>query len=136
MDNLIISADNKSPIQAIFLDLSSVFDTLDYDILLTRLEQIGITGTVLKWISNFIRDRYFSVKIHEQFSSPRKLYYGVPRGYNLSSIIFAIYLLPLSSILNTFPNVTTQSTPTKLNYTPKSQTLVNYNSAWILYTTG
>ena len=60
---------------------------------------------MLKWISNFIRDRYFSVKIHEQLSSPRKLYYGVPQGYILSPIIFAIYLLPLSGLLNTFPDV-------------------------------
>ena len=60
---------------------------------------------MLKWISNFIRERYFSVKIVEQLSSPRKLYYGVPQGSILSPIIFAIYLLPLSSILNTFPNV-------------------------------
>ena len=67
--------------------------------------KIGITGTVLKWISNFIRDRYLSVNIHDKLSSPRKLYYGVPQGYILSPIIFEIYLLPLSSILNTFPNV-------------------------------
>ena len=66
---------------------------------------MGITRTVLKWNSNFIRDRFFSVKIHEQLSSLRKLYYGVTQGSILSPIIFEIYLLSISSIQNTFPNL-------------------------------
>ena len=87
LDNLQISADNKSPTQVTFLDLSSAFDILDPYILLTRLEKIGITGTVLKWISNFIRDRYFSVKMNEKLSSSRELYYDVPNFSILSPII-------------------------------------------------
>ena len=97
LDNLLISVDNKSPTQAILLDLSSALDTLDNDILLTRLDKLGITGTVLKYISNFIGDRYFLVKINEKLSSPRKLYYDVPQDSILSPIIFAIYLPPLES---------------------------------------
>ena len=96
--NRLISADNKRPTQAIFLDLSSAFDNIDHDILITRLDKIGITRTVLKRISNFIRDLYFSVKIYENLSSPRKLCYGIPQCSILSPIIIAIYLLP-------FPNV-------------------------------
>ena len=53
------------PIQLILLDLSAAFDTIDFDILIERLRSIGIGKVPIKWFSNFIRGRSFSIKINE-----------------------------------------------------------------------
>ena len=92
-------------IQLILLDLSAAFDTIDFDILIERLRSIGIGKVPIKWFSNFIRGRSFSIKINETLSQPYAIKYGVPQGSTLSPILFSIYLLPLNKLLTNFPHV-------------------------------
>ena len=77
-DDLYKSLDNNLPIQLILLDLSAAFDTIDFDILIERLISIGIGKVPIKWFSNFIRGRSFSIKINETLSQPYSIKYGVP----------------------------------------------------------
>ena len=42
------AVDSNKYLAGVFLDLSKAFDTLDHDILLTKLEAYGITDTALK----------------------------------------------------------------------------------------
>ena len=102
-DELYKSLDSNLPIQMILLDLSAAFDTIDFDILIER--SIGIGKVPIKWFSNFIRGRSFSIKINETLSQPYAIKYGVPQGYTLSPILFSIYLLPLNKLLTNFPHV-------------------------------
>ena len=46
-----------STLAGIFLDLSKAFDTLNHEILLSKLEACGITGTAHQWITNYFRNR-------------------------------------------------------------------------------
>ena len=63
------------------LDLSAVFDTVDHDILLTRLHKsYGVGGTALAWISSFIQGRQQSVTFNGHQSTRIQLEYGVPQG--------------------------------------------------------
>ena len=50
------------------LDLSSAFDTLDYNIISNRLNEIGIYGQVHSWFMSFVSSRIFSVKINSSLS--------------------------------------------------------------------
>ncbi len=42
----------------VVLDLSAVFDLVDHEVLLTRLEtSVGLRGTVLQWFCSYLTNR-------------------------------------------------------------------------------
>ena len=66
--------------QLILLELSCAFDSLSHSVLISRLEIIGIRGTVLKWFSSYILNRLSSVKIFNSSTQSHPLHYVVPYG--------------------------------------------------------
>ena len=56
---------NLYVIQLLQLDLSSAFDSISHDIFINRLTQIGITRDSLQILIQLIKDRTYSVNIHE-----------------------------------------------------------------------
>jgi hypothetical protein len=65
----------------VFRDSSSTFDTVDYDILLTRLESsFGVVGDVKKYIKSYLSDRTCFVLVNGQCSRTVYLVGGRPQG--------------------------------------------------------
>lgn len=63
------------------LDLSAAFDTVDHDILLSRLStRYGFSGIVLEWFKSYLSDRIQFVKVEGFLSRNSKLSQGVPQG--------------------------------------------------------
>ena len=83
------------------LDLSAAFDTVDHDILITRLKHhLGITGKALGWIQSYISGRNQFVKIGTEHSSSQNLICGVPQGSVLCPILYSLYTSPLTDIIS------------------------------------
>ena len=57
------------PQQLILFDLSSVFETLDFDIIIDILQNIGLKDGPLLWFMNFLFNRCFYIKINNTILS-------------------------------------------------------------------
>ena len=79
------------------LDLSAAFDTIDHDILITRLSSwFGIHGSALNWFKSYLSSRTFRVKCDNHHSSSCACLCGVPQGSVLGPLLFIMYTHLLS----------------------------------------
>uniref|UniRef100_A0A3Q3C7D3 Reverse transcriptase domain-containing protein n=1 Tax=Haplochromis burtoni TaxID=8153 RepID=A0A3Q3C7D3_HAPBU len=98
-NDIFLSCDSGESVILILLDLTAAFDTVDHEILISRLEQcVSITGVALKWFRSYLTKQTFSVRLGNCESSRAPLSHGVPQGSILGPILFSLYLLPLGSI--------------------------------------
>ena len=84
--------DNKAFCGAILMDLSKAFDTLNHDLLITKLHTYGFQHDALKLLHSYLSKRWHRTKVNTSFSSWEELIKGVPRGSVLRPILFNLYL--------------------------------------------
>ncbi|GFR70080.1 reverse transcriptase-like protein [Elysia marginata] len=102
-NDLLVEADLGKVSVLCLLDLSAAFDTLDHNIMLTRLEKsFGIKHIVLQWFQSYLKDREQTVVVDGVKSAGNVLKYGVPQGSVLGPVLFTIYTQPLARVLNNF----------------------------------
>ena len=83
----------------ISLDLSAAFDTIDHQILLSRLNtSFGISDTTLSWLQSYLTNRTSSVRIGRHCSSSVTCTTGVPQGSVLGPLLFTAYVSPIAGI--------------------------------------
>ncbi|KAL0871061.1 hypothetical protein ABMA27_004866 [Loxostege sticticalis] len=61
---------NKKHVVVLFIDFSRAFDTLDHKQIITKLDDCGIRGPLLRWCANYLKNRKFSVRINDTYSDP------------------------------------------------------------------
>ena len=102
---------------SIFLDLSKAFDTLNHEVMLNKMERIGLRGIVYNWFKSYLTGRSLSAKISTSdgkvvYSEPYKITYGTAQGSCLGPLLFIlfcndIHTLPLYSNVILFTDDTT-----------------------------
>uniref|UniRef100_A0A3B3D322 Reverse transcriptase domain-containing protein n=1 Tax=Oryzias melastigma TaxID=30732 RepID=A0A3B3D322_ORYME len=99
-NDILRATDAGDHVVLVLLDLSAAFDTIDHNILLSRLRNVvGICGTALDWFRSYLADRTLSVSLSGFTSAAAPLSCGVPQGSILGPLLFSLYLLPLGSII-------------------------------------
>ena len=79
-------------VRAVFLDISKAFDKVWHDGLILKLEQNGISGSLLKLFENYLHNRKQRVVLNGFYSDYSLIESGVPQGSVLDPLLFLIYI--------------------------------------------
>ena len=76
----------------VFVDLHKAFDTVNHQILIKKLSDIGVQVTSIIWFQNYLMKRRIRTSIGQTLSEELSLDYGVPQGSILgATAIFSVY---------------------------------------------
>ena len=74
------------------MDFAKAFDTVNHDILLSKLEYYGVKDIPLKWFKSYLQNRQQCVKVNSNIADFQTLLCGVPQGSVLGPSLFHIYV--------------------------------------------
>ena len=75
----ILQALSKKGKYGVFIDLSKVFHTLDYQILIKKLQYYGIDGCTLEWFKSYLSNRKQYISSQDVSENCLDIICGVPK---------------------------------------------------------
>ena len=91
---------NKQEVVSVFFDLEKAYDTTWKYGILQDLHQAGLRGRMPVFISHFLENRNFRVRLGSTLSDPYEQEMGVPQGSILSVTLFSLKINSLAKVLN------------------------------------
>ena len=78
-DTILEAIDKKKLTATVLLDLSKAFDSIDHQILITKLQDVGLSPSAIQWFRSYLSSRYQVVRIQTVLSNHLPVRCGAPR---------------------------------------------------------
>ena len=82
-----------------FVDLRKAFDTVNHEILLNKLYEIGATDITVKWFRSYLTKRTQKVSFNGSLSNALPVNTGVPQGSILGPLLFIIFINNMCNVI-------------------------------------
>jgi len=92
VNNLYKNLDRKEETVCVFLDQSRAFDRIHHESLIYKMKRMGIEGSLLSLLGNYLEDRKIRVALDGAKSGWYRIFAGVPQGSILGPLMFLIYV--------------------------------------------
>ena len=84
------AVERKLFVGKLFLDFTKAFDTVSHNILLQKLNDLGVRGDIWLWLKNYLKERRPFVRINGCDSDTHIITHGVPQGSVLGPTLFSL----------------------------------------------
>ena len=105
-----------------FLDFVEAFDSVNYDILFSKLEYYRVRGIPLKWFKSYLQNKQQCAKINSKISDFQAIFCRVPQGCVLGPLLLLIIQMKFSYLHQRFHFIPLQMTHVCILLKQKSQT--------------
>ena len=106
IDTLYENIDEERINVSLFLELGKVFDTVDHNILSSKLGKYGITQKELAWFASYVTDRKLYCYLGGKNSKKQEVTCDIPQGSYLGPLLFILYTNDFENSLSRFyPNM-------------------------------